>query len=188
MKVDASQIRMGSIILHKGKKCVVLKRDTVKPGKGPAYAQLELRDIESGSKMNDRFNTSDKVEKLETSDLKCQFLYADADGLNFMNTETYDQFTLPADIMGEQLPFLTDGMEVNLKLVDGEPFSVGLPQSVICTVADTEAVVKGQTAASSNKPATLDNGLRIMVPPFITVGEEVVVNTQDIAYMERAKK
>lgn len=187
MKTEASNIRKGWIIRHNGNSYSVLSASSVKPGKGGAYMQVEMRDIETGNKANARFRTSESVEKLETADNNAQFLFSDMENLNFMDMQTYEQFTLPREIMGENSKLLKEEMDVIIKYVDGKAVSVELPKSVIAKVVETESVIKGQTAASSNKPAVLDNGLRVMVPPFVKVDDEIVINTTDLTYMERAK-
>lgn len=149
--------------------------------------QVEMKAVEEGTKTNERFRTEDTVEKLMVEEKDCQFLFEDASGLTFMDSETFDQFTLPSDILGDSRPFMTDGMGVIISFIDGRPISVELPLQVVCTVAETEPVVKGQTAASSYKPAILDNGVRVMVPPFIGSGDKIVVGTAEANYVERAK-
>ena len=149
--------------------------------------QVEMKAVEEGTKTNERFRTEDTVEKLMVEEKDCQFLFEDSTGLTFMDSETFDQFTLPSDILGDSRPFMTDGMAVIISFIDGRPISVELPLQVVCTVAETEPVVKGQTAASSYKPAILDNGVRVMVPPFIGAGDKIVVGTAEANYVERAK-
>lgn len=149
--------------------------------------QVEMKAVEEGTKTNERFRTEDTVEKLMVEEKDCQFLFEDSTGLTFMDSETFDQFTLPSDILGDSRPFMTDGMGVIISFIDGRPISVELPLQVVCTVAETEPVVKGQTAASSYKPAILDNGVRVMVPPFIGSGDKIVVGTAEANYVERAK-
>lgn len=149
--------------------------------------QVEMKAVEEGTKTNERFRTEDTVEKLMVEERDCQFLFEDATGLTFMESDTFEQFTLPADILGDARPFMTDGMEVLISFIDGKPVSVDLPQQVICEVTETEPVVKGQTVTSSYKPAILDNGVRTTVPPFIATGDKIVVATSDASYVERAK-
>ena len=127
------------------------------------------------------------VEKMMVETKDCQFLFEDSNGLNFMESETFEQFTMPADILGDSRPFLTDGMEVKTSVIDGRPISVELPLQVVCTVVETEPVIKGQTVSSSYKPAILDNGVRTTVPPFVGTGDKIVVATADASYVERAK-
>ena len=149
--------------------------------------QVEMKAVEEGTKTNERFRTEDSVEKLMVEEKDCQFLFEDSNGLTFMESETFEQFTMPADILGDSRPFMTDGMTVYINFIDGKPISVELPMQVVCTVVETEPVVKGQTASSSYKPSILDNGVRVMVPPFINAGDKIVVATTDATYVERAK-
>ena len=187
MKQLAGSIRIGWVIEYKGKPWTITKAQHIKPGKGGAFMQVEMKSVEEGTKTNERFRTEDTVEKLMVEEKDCQFLFEDGTGLTFMDSETFDQFTLPADILGDSRPFMTDGMAVIISFIDGKPISVELPLQVVCTVAETEPVVKGQTAASSYKPAILDNGVRVMVPPFIGAGDKIVVGTAEANYVERAK-
>lgn len=149
--------------------------------------QVEMKSVEEGTKTNERFRTEDMVEKMMVETKDCQFLFEDTTGLTFMESDTFEQFTMPADILGDSRPFLTDGMEVKVSVIDGKPISVELPLQVICTVVETEPVMKGQTVTSSYKPAILDNGVRIGVPPFVGQGDKIVVATADASYVERAK-
>jgi len=187
MKQQAGSIRIGWVIEYKNKPWTVTKTNFVKPGKGGAFMQVEMKSVEEGTKTNERYRTEDMVEKLMVETKDCQFLFEDASGLNFMDSETFEQFPMPSDILGDSRPFLTDGMQVIINFIDGKPISVELPLQVICEVVETEPVIKGQTAASSYKPAILDNGVRIMVPPFVGQNEKIVVNTTDTSYVERAK-
>lgn len=149
--------------------------------------QVEMKEVEAGTKTNERFRTEDTVEKLMVEDKDCQFLFEDSTGLTFMESETFEQFTMPADLLGDSRPFLTDGMSVKVSYIDGRPISVDLPLQVVCEVVETEPVIKGQTVSSSYKPAILDNGVRTTVPPFIGVGDKIVVGTSEANYVERAK-
>lgn len=149
--------------------------------------QVEMKSVEEGTKTNERFRTEDMVEKLMVETKDCQFLYEDGTGLTFMESDTYEQFVMPSDILGDSRPFMTDGMEVKVSVIDGKPISVELPIQVICEVVETEPVIKGQTVSSSYKPAVLDNGVRTTVPPFVGVGDKIVVATADASYVERAK-
>ncbi len=188
MKEQANRIRPGWVIEHEGRQYAVQKINLLQPGKGNAFIQVEMRDLETGAKTNERWRTQETVEKLMAEEKECQFLYGDNDMLNFMDTESYEQFSLPRESMGEAAGFLSDGMKATAEVIEGKPIAVNPPPSVILTVAETEPVVKGQTATSSYKPAILDNGMRTMVPPFVNEGEEIVVNTEDASYVERAKK
>lgn len=187
MKQQAGSIRIGWVIEYKNKPWTVTKTNFVKPGKGGAFMQVEMKSVEEGTKTNERFRTEDMVEKMMVETKDCQFLFEDANGLNFMESETFEQFTMPADILGDSRPFLTDGMEVKASVIDGRPISIELPLQVICTVTETEPVIKGQTVSSSYKPAILDNGVRTAVPPFVGTGDKIVVATADASYVERAK-
>jgi elongation factor P len=187
MKVGANTIRPGNLIEHNGKQWAVLKSQIITPGKGGAFVQVEMRDIKSGSKTNERFRTADTVERLSVDERTCTFLFGDDDNITLMDTETFEQITVARELAGEPARFLQDGMEVTVDLVEGKPVSVALPDSARFTVKETEAVVKGQTAAGSYKPAILDNGVRTMVPTHIKEGDRVVIATADGSYLERAK-
>ncbi len=187
MKQQAGSIRIGWVIEYKNKPWTVTKTNFVKPGKGGAFMQVEMKSVEEGTKTNERFRTEDMVEKMMVETKDCQFLFEDANGLNFMESETFEQFTMPLDVLGDARPFLTDGMEVKASVIDGRPISIELPLQVICTVTETEPVIKGQTVSSSYKPAILDNGVRTTVPPFVGTGDKIVVATADASYVERAK-
>ena len=185
-KINGNEIRPGNIIEHDGGLWLAVKCDHVKPGKGGAFAQVELRNLRTGTKLNERFRSVDKVEsvKLDTKDQ--QFLYESDGKLVFMDTETYEQIELPGDILGERRAFLQDGMTVVMEFHEDEALSARLPPKVTCKIVETEPVVKGQTAANSFKPALLDNGLRVMVPPFVGTDELIIVNTETMEYSERA--
>jgi len=187
MKINGNEIKVGNVIEHQGNLWVAVKTSHVKPGKGGAFAQVELKDIINGTKLNERFRASETVERVRLDEETYQFLFAEGDILTFMHKENYEQITLPADLVGDQLPFLQDGMDVELTIYEEKPIGISLPTTVVLTVAETEAVVKGQTATSSYKPATMDNGARVMVPPFVTSGERIVVNVEASEYVERAK-
>ncbi|MEG9861913.1 MAG: elongation factor P [Parvularculales bacterium] len=186
MKINGNEIRPGNVIEHKGGLWVAVKTQHVKPGKGGAFAQVELKNLIDGTKLNERFRSSETVERVRLEQGDYQFLYADGDQLTFMNTNTYDQVNVPSDLMGERTAFLQDGMMVTVESYEERPIGVNLPDQVTLEVQETEPTVKGQTAASSNKPAILENGLRIMVPPFIANGDKIIVDTSDIAYVRRA--
>ncbi|MEL6218622.1 MAG: elongation factor P [Pseudomonadota bacterium] len=185
-KINGNEIRRGNIIEHNGGLWVAVKTDHVKPGKGGAFAQVELKNLRNGSKLNERFRSADKVERVRLEQKDQQFLYETDGMLTFMDNETFEQIELPADLLGDGRPFLQDGMTVTIEYYEEEALSVTLPERVTCTVAETEPVVKGQTAANSYKPAVLDNGVRVMVPPFIAQGEAIVVSTETLEYAERA--
>ena len=187
MKINGNAIRPGNIIEHKGRLMRAVKLQQVKPGKGGAFAQIELKDIRDGTKMNERFRADESVERVCLDQVDYQFLFADGDMLTFMHLETFEQIELNADLVGEPLPFLQENMEVTIELYEEEPISISLPESVVLEVTEADAVVKGQTASSSYKPAMLENGVKVMVPPHIEAGTKIVVNTAEGTYMERAK-
>jgi elongation factor P len=187
VKINANSIRIGNIIEHKGRLCSVVKKAHTQPGKGGAYIQLELKDIKSGTKLNERFRSSENIERARLDQNTYQFLFREEDLLTLMDNTSYEQIQVDASLAGESVIFLQDGMELTLESYEDENMSIILPETVILEVAETEAVVKGQTAASSNKPAVMDNGVRVMVPPFIDVGDKLVVRTEDSEYLERAK-
>ncbi len=187
MKINGNAIRPGNVIEHKGRLWRAVKIQHTQPGKGGAYLQVELKDIRDGTKLNERFRASEDVERVRLDQKEYQYLYADGDLLTFMDQETYEQVTLNSDLVGEPAQFLQDGMVVTIESYEGDPISVLLPDSVVMEVVEADPVVKGQTASSSYKPGSLENGVRIMVPPHIEAGTRVVVNTADGSYMERAK-
>lgn len=186
MKINGNEIRPGNVIQHKDGLWVAVKLQHVKPGKGGAFAQVELKNLVDGSKLNERFRSSESVERIRLEQREYQFLYPEGDMLTFMDTENYEQIALSAEFVGERAMFLQDGMVVQVESHEGKPLGVSLPEHVILEVSETEPTVKGQTAASSYKPAVLDNNMRIMVPPFVSVGEKIVVDTNDLTYVKRA--
>lgn len=185
-KINGNEIRPGAVLEHNGGLWAAVKVDHVKPGKGGAFAQVELRNLRNGSKLNERFRSADKVEKVRLEQKDQQFLYESDGMLVFMDTETYEQIELPTELLGDRRPFLQDGMTIVVEFFDTEALHAKVPQKVICKVVETEPVVKGQTAAKSFKPAVLDNGIKVMVPPFVGQDEMIVVNTDTIEYSERA--
>jgi len=185
-KINGNEIRPGNVLEHGGGLWTAVKVDHVKPGKGGAFAQVEMKNLRNGSKLNERFRSEDKVERVRLEQRDQQFLYETDGMLVFMDAETFEQVELPADILGDRKPFLQEGMTVTIEYYESEALNVSLPEKVVCTVEETEPVVKGQTAANSYKPAVLDNGVRIMVPPFVGQGEQVVVMTDSAEYLERA--
>jgi len=185
-KVNGNEIRPGNVLEHNGGLWAAVKVDHVKPGKGGAFAQVELRNLRNGSKLNERFRSADKVEKVRLEQKDQQFLYESDGMLVFMDSESFEQIELPVEILGERRPFLQDGMMVKIEYYEAEALNATLPQKVICKIVETEPVVKGQTAANSFKPAVLDNGVRVMVPPFVGQDEAIVVNTETMEYAERA--
>ena len=187
MRINGNAIRPGNIIEHNGRLWRVAKTQHTQPGKGGAYLQAEMKDIRDGTKLNERFRASESVEKVRLDEAQFQFLFADGDEVTFMETETYEQITLNRELLGEPAVFLQDGMTVTVQSYEGSPIGVELPDSVVMEVVEADAVVKGQTASSSYKPAVLENGERIMVPPHIEAGTKIVVATADGSYMELAK-
>jgi elongation factor P len=187
VKINGNEIRPGNVIEHQGGIWVAVKTQAVKPGKGPAYAQVELKNLVSGTKLNERFRSSETVERVRLEQKDYQYLYVQDDMLVFMDMETYDQLEIPKDFVGERAAFLQDGMVVVVESHEGRPIGVSLPDQVTLTIAEADPVVKGQTAASSYKPAILENGVRVMVPPFITAGEKIIVDTNDLTYVRRAE-
>lgn len=186
MKIAGNEIRSGNVIEHQDQLWRAVRVQHVKPGKGGAYAQVELRNLRNGSKLNERFRSAESVERVRLDQRDQQFLFASGDRLTFMDTESYEQFELDAAILGDRLPFLEDGMMVKVEYHEAEPLSLSLPDQVECDIAETEPTVKGQTAASSYKPATLSNGVRVMVPPFLDVGDRIAVNPETLDYLRRA--
>lgn len=187
MKIDGNEIRIGYVIEHKGRKWFVTKTEHVKPGKGGAFMQVELKDIQTGTKSNERFRSSEAVERVYMEDRDYQYLYTDGQEYTFMDQESFDQITLKPELFGEAAPFLAENMVVKVSLCDGEPLSVTLPETVVMAVVEAEPTVKGQTASASFKPGKLENGLRVMVPQYIEAGVKIVVRTADSTYVERAK-
>lgn len=186
-KMQANQMRAGMVIEFEGQRYTILKQNIMIPGKGAAVIQVEMRNIKSGAKKDQRWRTADTVERLTTEDKEFTYSYADGDMLVLMDPATYEQTQVPKHILGDRLPFLQENMTVNVRLIEGEPVSMDIPETVVLEVVEADPVVKGQTAASSYKPAVLSNGVRTMVPPFITQGEKIVVKTEDGSYYERAK-
>ena len=185
-KINGNEIRPGNVLEHNGGLWAAVKVDHVKPGKGGAFAQVELRNLRNGSKLNERFRSADKVERVRLEQKDQQFLYESDGMLVFMDSETFELIELPAEILGERRPFLQDGMTIQIEYYENEALNATLPQKVTCKVVETEPVVKGQTAANSFKPAILDNGVRVMIPPFVGEGEDIVINTETMEYSERA--
>ncbi len=186
MKINANTIRVGNILEHQGKLWRVAKTEHTKPGKGGAFMQVEMKGVDHPTKLNERFRADESVEQVRLDQTEYQFLYEDGDDLVLMDQVNFEQVTIPKDLLGDTAPFLQDGMIISVESYNEKPISVALPEKVTCTIEETEAVVKGQTAASSNKPAILDNGVRVMVPPFVSQGDAVVVRVEDQTYVERA--
>lgn len=187
MKIGGNEVRPGNVLEHKNRLWVVVKTQHTQPGKGGAYMQVEMKDIQNGTKLNERFRSAETVERVRLDETDYQFLFADGDMLTFMDQQSYDQVMLSKDLVGDDFPFLQDGMMVKISSYEGKPMIVNLPETVVMTITEADPVVKGQTAASSYKPATLENGVKISVPPFIESGTRVIVRIADRAYIERAK-
>ena len=186
MKISASAVRVGNLIEHQGKLWRVLKKEHVKPGKGGAFVQLELKESNVGTKLNERFRSEDKIEKARVEPRQMQYLYPDGDNYIFMDLESYEQIHLGADDLVSQEGFLLPNVEVQINFYNEQPIGVEFPATVVIEVAETESVVKGQTAAGSGKPAILETGLRVMVPTFVSVGDWIRINTETGEYIERA--
>ena len=187
MKVTAITIRPGNVLEYEGKLMLVTKIDLIQPGKGNAVIQVEMKDIRTGTKTNNRWRTQETVERARLDENEMQYLYAEDDKYTFMDNETFEQITVGRDVIGDAAPFLQENMMCTVVSHEGTPLSLQLPPTVTLEVVEAEPVVKGQTASSSYKPALLENGVRVMVPPHIAVGTRIVVNTADGTYLERAK-
>ena len=187
MRVNANSIRVGNVIEHQGKLWRVAKTAHTMPGKGGAFVQMELKELQSGTKLNERFRSSEDLTVARLDQKEYQFLYDEGDSLALMDNETYEQISVKKNLLIGDAAFLQDGMTLIVESSGEKVLGVELPEQVTLAVVETEPVVKGQTAASSNKPATLENGVRVMVPPFVNSGDKVVIRTSDCEYMERAK-
>jgi len=188
-KVAGNEVRTGMAIEHNGSLWSVVKTQAVKPGKGGAYAQVEMKNIFNGAKLNERFRAAETVEEVHLERRDFQYLFAAGDTLTFMDIETYDQIELAADFVGDdRVPFLQDGMKVMLQMYEGRPIGITLPLQVTLRVTEADPVLRGGTAAPSYKSATLENGMKIQVPPFIEAGERVVVSTDDGSYVRRGSE
>lgn len=187
MKINGNEIKPGNVLLHQDTLWAVVKVQHVKPGKGGAFAQVEMKNLIDGRKLNERFRSEDKVERVRLEQKDFQYLYTQDDVLIFMDTETYEQLELQADFVGERAAFLQDGMMVTVEMHEEKPIGISLPQFVTLEITEADGVVKGQTQSSSYKPALLENGVRVLVPPFITAGEKIVVDTEAVEYVRRAE-
>lgn len=185
-KINGNEIKPGNVIEHQGSVWRAVKTNSVKPGKGGAFNQVELRNLINGSKLNERFRSSETVEKVRLEQRDYQFLFDAGEAYAFMDQESFEQIEIQKDFIGEQGDFLQDGMTVVIEFYEEKPIGISLPDQVILTIEETEPVVKGQTAANSFKPAVCENGIRVMVPPFVGVGERIVVQTSDTTYLKRA--
>lgn len=186
MKINGNEIKPGNVVEHKGGLWVAVKTNAVKPGKGGAFNQVELKNLIDGTKLNERFRASETVEKVRLEQKDFQYLYSEGDMLVFMDTETYDQLELQQEFVGERSAFLQDGMQVTVEIYEEKPIGINLPDYVTLEIIEADPVVKGQTVSSSYKPAVMDNGVKVMVPPFIEAGEKIVVDTNEITYVRRA--
>jgi elongation factor P len=186
-KVAGNEVRPGMVIELSGQLWSVVKTQSVKPGKGGAYNQVELKNVVTGTKLNERFRSAEMVEEVQLERRDFQYLYASGDMLTFMDMQSYDQIEIPEDFVGDRVCFLQEGMKVIVQLHEGKPIGLSLPQQVVLAIVEADPVTKGQTAASSYKSATLENGIRVQVPPFIEKGTRVVISTDDGTYVKRAE-
>ncbi len=187
MKINGNEIRPGNVIQHQDSLWVAVKTHAVKPGKGGAFAQVELKNLLDGRKLNERFRATESIERVRLEQKEFQYLYDSGEQLVFMDSESYEQIELQKDFVGERVAFLQDGMSVTIEFHEEKPIGISLPQHVTLSISEADAVVKGQTQSSSYKPAVLENGLRILVPPFLTAGERIIVDTTDVTYVKRAE-
>ena len=185
MKISGNEIRVGMLIEHKNDLWQVLKTQHVKPGKGGAFAQVEMKSVNRNTKLNERFRSSDTVEKASLDEIKFNYLYEDEDDYYFINPKTFEQINIKKDIIGEKGKLLTENLEVDISFYNESPLSVEMPNQVTCKVKTTDVALKGQTVSSSYKPATLDNGINIQVPPFIESEDEIIVDTRTIEYIKK---
>jgi elongation factor P len=185
-KISGNEIKPGTMIEHQGTLWMAVKSQAVKPGKGGAYNQVELKNILTGTKLNERFRSSDSVEEIYLDKKDFQFLYESGEMLTFMDMATFDQIELEKDFVGEQARFLQDGMKVLVQMHEGKPLGIQLPVQVVLEVVEADAVMRGGTAAPSYKGAVLSNGMRVQVPPFVNAGAKIVVSTEDGTYVRRA--
>ena len=185
MKINAGEIRVGMLLEHKDDLWQVLKTQHVKPGKGGAFAQVEMKSVNKNTKLNERFRSSETVEKASLEETKYNFLYDDETNYFFMEPKSFEQIEVKKDIIGEKGKLLTENLEVSLSFYNDKPISVDLPNQVTCKIKNTDVALKGQTVSSSYKPATLENGLNIQVPPFIESGDDIIVDTRNLEYIKK---
>ena len=185
MKISGNEIRVGMLIEHKDDLWQVLKTQHVKPGKGGAFAQVEMKSVNKNTKLNERFRSSDTVEKASLDEIKFNFLYQDETNYYFINQKSFEQINIKKNIVGEKGKMLTENLEVNISFYNDRPLVVDLPNQVTCKITSTDVALKGQTVSSSYKPATLDNGINIQVPPFIESGDKIIVDTRTIEYVKK---
>jgi elongation factor P len=186
-KVAGNEIRPGMVIELNGQLWSVIKTQAVKPGKGGAYNQVEFKNVVTGGKLNERFRSAETVDEVQLERRDFQYLYANGDTLTFMDMQSYDQIEIAADFVGDRTQFLQDGMKVVVQMHEGRPLGLSLPQQVVLKVTEADPVTKGQTASSSYKSATLENGMRVLVPPFIEAGTRIIVSTDEGTYVKRAE-
>ena len=185
MKINAGEIRVGMLLEYKNDLWQVLKTQHVKPGKGGAFAQVEMKSLNKNTKLNERFRSSETVEKAEVDEKKFNFLYIDGENCHFMDNKTFEQVEIPKSITGEQYKLLKENLEVTISFMEEKPISIELPNNIECTIESTDAAIKNQTASSSYKPALLDCGIKIDVPPFIESGEKIILDTRTLEYVKR---
>ena len=185
MKLYASEIRVGMLIEYKNDLWQVLKTQHVKPGKGGAFAQVEMKSVNKNTKLNERFRSSESVEKASLDETKFNYLYDDETDYHFMDPKSYEQINIKKEIVGEKGKMLTENLEVSISFYNEKPLTVELPNQVTCTIETTDVALKGQTVSSSYKPATLDNGINIQVPPFIDSGDKIIVDTRTMEYIKK---
>ena len=185
MKINAGEIRVGMLLEHKNDLWQVLKTQHVKPGKGGAFAQVEMKSVNKNTKLNERFRSSESVEKATLDETKFNYLYSDETDYHFMDPKTYEQINIKKETIGEKGKMLTENLEVSISFYNEKPLTVELPNQVTCTIDTTDVALKGQTVSSSYKPATLDNGINIQVPPFIESGDKIIVDTRTMEYVKK---
>ena len=185
MKINAGEIRVGMLLEYKNDLWQVLKTQHVKPGKGGAFAQVEMKSLNKNTKLNERFRSNETVEKAEVDEKKFNFLYIDGEKCHFMDNKTFEQVEIPKLITGEKYKLLKENLEVTISFMEGKPISIELPNNIECVIETTDASIKNQTASSSYKPAILDCGIKINVPPFIESGEKIIIDTRTLEYVKR---
>ena len=185
MKINANEIRVGMLIEYKNDLWEVLKIQHVKPGKGGAFNQVEMKSINNGTKLNERFRSSETVEKATVEEEKFSFIYKDKDEFVFMNSKSYEQVSIGKNVIGEKEKMLSENLEVVVSFYDEKPIQIELPNQIVSKVKETEIAIKGQTVSSSYKPAILDNELKIQVPPFINIGDKIIIDTRTLEYLKK---
>ena len=185
MKINASEIRVGMLLEYKNDLWQVLKTQHVKPGKGGAFAQVEMKSVNKNTKLNERFRSSETVEKASVEETKYNYLYEDDNNYFFMNPKSFEQIEIKKDLVGDKGKLLTENLNVSVSFYNENPISINLPNQVNCKIESTDVALKGQTVSSSYKPAILNNGLSIQVPPFINAGDEIVVDTRNLEYIKK---